>query len=208
MEDGLKRRWDEFAGLKTTTKYAALCHELFSDFSTGKKSSSNELTEEAKKRKFYKYYEEIAKILGEKNTFHPIIVAFYWLTNGNRKKDLPLTLTHNYVVMEDGMKAFRGDKEKVIISHSSCLVLPARIKKMEEEIAIVEQPEITIKNNSFVLEKFVEKKVRRIFIDTYPSIGTVTTHHGLIIEPISELQYKNLLSSTQKILDLFNEPSK
>lgn len=202
--DVLKRRWDEFAGLKTTTKYAALCHELFSDFSTGKKGSSNELTAEAKKRKFYRYYEEIAKILGEKNTFHPIIVAFYWLANGNRKKDLPLELTHNYIVMEDGMRVFKGDKEKVIISHSSCLVMPARIKKINNDIVIVEQPEITAKNNSFVLGKIVEKKVRSIFNDTYPSTDTVSIHQGLIIEPISEEQYKNLLESTQKILDLFN----
>ena len=206
--DGLKRRWEESAGLKTTAKYAALCNEIFLKFAVGEKSSFEDLVKESKQGKFYKCYEKIAEILEEENNFHPMIVAFYWLTNRNHKKDLPLTLTHNFIVMKDGMTIFKNDKEKVVMSHSSCLTLPARIKKLEEKIAIVEQPEITIKNNSFVLEKFVEKKVRRIFIDTYPSMGTVTTHQGLIVEPISELQYKNLLDSTKKILDLFNEPSK
>ncbi|MFH1956565.1 MAG: hypothetical protein ABIJ28_02900 [Patescibacteria group bacterium] len=208
MEDGLKRRWDTLAGLKITAKYAALCNELFFDFATGKEGGLEDLINESKNRKFYKCYEQIAKILEEKNVFHPIITAFYWLANGNRKKDLPLELTHNYIVMEDGIKVFNGEKEKVVISHSSCLIMPARIKKMEEKIAIVEQPEITVKNNSFVLKKFAEKKVRRIFTDTYPSIGLISIHQGLIIEPISELQHENLITSTQKILDLFNGPSK
>ncbi len=205
-------------------------HKLFQEF-LSRQTGENATLAKDRISKFYALWPYLELIASENGleTLSPGVIEAYWLGNSLlenvrckelqktvlsfQKHGLPQSIAKKKASeIPDGMKPhhsmhvlyvnFVSKKVKPLAKNlSSCLVQPAKVKKVSEKTLLAKGFELMFESNELKLKE-KEKSVENPFNLTLKPKDLVSLHWGNAIEKITKSQAKSLKSATEETLSL------
>lgn len=205
--DRMKRRWDEFAGVKIASMYSFNCDNAqiygfslqLKDFAESKNADTKKIKDYLKKLDSHKFYEIIAKINGIENPFDYNVVSYYWKGTPNLKKEL----WHNYTTL---MPILKIPMDSIFVKLvDDCIVHPAKILESSEKSFLIKYLPIVKIKEKIILGAETEKIVGNPLSCKAAPGDYITIHFSSAVEKINYDEFKTLLFITKKSLEKFNE---